>query len=210
MKGAFLSVWVLLFAAGIVLAQSGHGAGEERPCRVPVSKSPDMRGLRLGMGAAELLALFGKGDDAQFRARLEGDNGPPRYGVANATFMVSDYPGAKGFSGVRFVSVNLFDGRLFSFFIQYEGPAQTQLQPWSHVDQLIGKVAKAFDLPGASAWSPTEAQQRKELRCDGFTIAADVGSSCCPALTLESAYPKEQVEVRMRAAEEKAREGFVP
>jgi len=177
---------------------------------VPVSKSPSVRGIRLGMSAAELLALFGRGDDAQLRARLEGDKGPPRYGVESATFNVSDYPGAKGLAGVSSVSVNLFDGRLFSFLLYYEGPPQALIQPWSHVDQLIEKVAKAYSLPGASAWSPADAQERKELSCGEFTVTADISSNCCPVLTLQSAYPREQVEARTRAAREKARENFVP
>ena len=210
MKGTFLPVCVLLFAAGIVPARGGPGPGQERPCRVPVSKSPAVRGLRLGMSTAELLGLFGRGDDAQLRARLEGDKGPPRYGVGSATFTVSEHPGAKGLAGVRSVSVNLFDGRVFSFYIYYDGPPQTLIEPWEHVDQLIEKVAKAYNLPGASAWSPADTHQRKELSCDGFTVTADVGSNCCPTLALQSTYPKEQIEARTRAAREKVREGFVP
>ena len=210
MRGVFLSVLVILFAADIIPARSSPRPGEEKPCRVPVSKSPSVRGLRIGMSAAELLALFGRGDDAQLRARLGGDKGPPRYGVESATFTVSDYPGVKGLAGVSSVSVNLFDGRVFSFFINYAGPSQTLIEPWGHVDQLIDKVAKAYNLPGASAWLPADAQQRKELSCDGFTVIADIGSNCCPTLKLQAAYPKEQVEARARAAQEKAREDFVP
>src|SRR5262249_49010213 len=101
--------------------------------------------------------------------------------------------------------IQLLDERVVSIVVSYPGP------PWNYVDDMVSKVAIAFNLPGVNSWIH-HAPMSKSLKCEGFEIIVTAcgGGTCCSMIGLRVPMIDEQVQQRRAADEEKARREFTP
>ena len=144
---------------------------QEKPsCSLTLAGAPTFNGLRLGMTADEVLALFpGSKDDPPVRADLERP--PSRYGTSSFNLAPDKYGSKDKFAGIRQMTFRLLDGRVSSLRIGYNGPAYAQ------VDGFIAKFSEAANLPKADQWEAYVGMenQLKTLKCTEFEVQAFVG-----------------------------------
>ena len=123
---------------------------------VTMIQSPAVRGIRLGMTAEEVFALFpGSSERLENRRAIEVAERSPYYGIANLYFQPSTYPSPakERFAAIDSVLITLFDGRVTEVRVEYAGPNSSSKSPaWNNVDDFIAKLAEAFALPSAKYW----------------------------------------------------------
>ena len=143
---------------------------EKSACGLDMSQAPVLNGLKLGMSADEVLALFpGIKDDAELRPRLSEP--PSRFGVSSFTIRPSKYESRDKFADVSQVSFIFLDGRISNFTVSYTGPE------WPHVDKFVEKFVQGTGLPAADQWQPFAGMdhQLKTLTCADFEVRVFAG-----------------------------------
>jgi hypothetical protein len=159
MKKALL-IAIALGSVSSAAAQSakpvGSAVGE---CKLKLSQTPAIRGIRLGMTVDQALTLFpGSEKSEDIRARLA----QPNFGGVSTVIYPSNFGSKEKFEGVHSVNLAFLDGELNFFSISYNGPH------WGNDDQFATKVAEALSLPGVEFWKP--ALGGKAIVCDGFDV----------------------------------------
>jgi hypothetical protein len=208
-------------------------------CPLRLDQSPELRGFRMGMTQAAVLA------------RLPGVTieKPDKFGLArlklsiiDTTALVTSSARDKGvqldplapndgsafvldsrrfpaFKGVRKIQMRLIDGRLAYVQISYGDDVK-----WESVDQFVDTISTTLKLP--KEWQVPEdsdgGTQQKELRCEGFVIAANTAGDptdlhAGPELVLQdqaawTAMSKRQTDIveKARREEEDKRKAFKP
>jgi hypothetical protein len=179
-------------------------------CNLTITQSPTVRGIRLGMSAEEVFALFpGSAERMDYKNAMLSAQVPPNYGVARLYFQPAAYPSpAKDrFSGIDSISITLFDGRATEITVTYTGYPKGP--SWLNVDDFITKLSDAFALPGAKDWLQSGGDQSsKTLKCSGFEIrASDLRNG---SMSLSNNSYTETVRQRAVADEERKRREFKP
>lgn len=167
----FFAVVLLIAGAAAVSGQTyDYSAHAQGACTLKLEHSPAVNGLRLGMTAEQVLALFpGSLEDAEVRASLTG---PPRkYGISGFSLRPEKYSSKSKFAGVTQITLTLLDGRVFTLNVNYQGPE------WKHVDEFVTKFSEGTKLPAAHAWEPYVGMetQLKTLKCRDFEINVFAG-----------------------------------
>jgi hypothetical protein len=167
----FFAAGLLLVAASFIPGQSGYSvARAQGACTLTLAQAPDVNGLRLGMKAEEVLALFpGSRADKEVRANLLGPASP--LGLSGLVIMPQRYSSKAKFPRVNSVTLQLLDGRVINLNVTYEGPE------YKHVDEFLGKYLEGKKLPAAHAWEPYVGldTQLKTLNCKGFELKVFAG-----------------------------------
>ena len=167
----FFAVGLLLVSASVVLGQTEYsGAHAQAACTLTLAQAPAVDGLRLGMKAEEVLALFsGSRTDKEVRAQLLSPASP--VGVSGLTIKPERYSSKAKFPRVTAVTLMLLDGRVIKANIGYNGPE------YKHVDEFLGKFLEGKKLPAAHAWEPYVGMdtQLKTLNCKGFELKVFAG-----------------------------------
>jgi hypothetical protein len=190
MKKVSLLSLLLLIACVSAIAQK-KPENKTPGCLLRLDQSPELRGFRLGMTQAAVLA------------RLPGVTveKPDKFGLARLRLTIIDSPSLikssardKGvqpdvlvppnegsgfvldnsrfptFKGVRKMQMRFIEGRLSYLQISYDD--QTK---WDSIDQLIETISTTLKLP--QSWRLPEdsdgSTQLKELRCEGFVMTAN-------------------------------------
>ncbi len=191
-----MNVMRLIGGAVLVLACALTGAAQSGQCALKPGQLPAVRGLRLGMTAAQLKTLYprlvvGAADE---------------FGQARAQFQSEQLAQAEplAFKGVDGLSINLVDGRVVEFGLTYE------LLPWRDLDQFVAKTSEMLGLPGG--WQGDE--NSKTLDCDRVQIRAGRSSwsvgSMSPALNFKEPGAEEVVAARVAKKRERQIESFKP
>lgn len=173
-------------------------------CSLTRAQSPEIRGIRLGMTAEQLLALF---PDEYNRRRIneaiDWSKRPKSYGVGRFDLgSFTQVPDPK-FAGVNYITVEMLDERVTSFHISYRGPE------WNSVDQFVAKLSETLRLPTAS-WEPPAGSQQS-LKCDGFVVDAFVSSeSLQNGVRVQDTSVNGVVSERRQTAKDKERQAFKP
>ena len=179
-------------------------------CNLTITQSPTVRGIRLGMSAEEVFALFpGGAESPENKNAMLSAQVPPNYGVASLYFYLWAYPppSKERFSGIDSISITLFDGRATKISVAYTGYPKGP--SWSTVDDFITKLSDAFALPGAKDWLQSGGDlYSKTLKCSGFEIRASNKGNASMALSNNSY--TETVRQRAVADEERKRREFKP
>jgi len=171
----------------LILCASACSAQESR-CVAKVAELPtpsELRGFRIGMTTAEV------------KARLPKLQSPPadEFGFASLNIFPDHEPRVekdKAFEGVRAISVDFLDGRVFSFWIGYDKTFK-----WQTLDEFASGIIEALKLPGT--WR-TRLRARL-LDCADFTLAViPVGQS--PSLKVTDNAAKDLWERRKAAKED--------
>lgn len=151
-------------------AQPSEAPKQEIPtCGLTLAGAPTINGIRLGMTADELLALFpGSKDDVELKKELAAV-GP----FGNSTFDVrpAKYESKEKFADIKQIVVNLLDGRVSKLNFGYNGPE------YPHVDKFVTKVVEGKGLPQADQWQAYTGMdnQLKILTCKEFEMRVFAG-----------------------------------
>lgn len=148
---------------------SSTASQEKQPCTLKFAGAPVVSGLRLGMTADELLALFpGSKDDTEITASVRGVTS---FGTATVVIRPDRYQSKEKFPGISQITVRLADGRVYEFTVNYNGPA------YSHVDKFVAKFVEGTALPPTDQWDVYVGMdnQMKTLTCAEFEVRAFAG-----------------------------------
>ena len=198
-----------LFALTVILAATFAGFGQPArtqaaQCTLTLAESPNVRGLKLGMGLESVLALFpGARDDEYVQNAISRSKYFPHFGVMSFGLDSRQFGTKEAFTGITLINFVFLDEKLVEYYVQYERPN------WPKLDDFVEKVAGAFQLPAADMWT-TENAYRKNLVCEGFRVQATTRDGN-GALTLRTnAEPLAIQRERRAAAEAQARRDFKP
>jgi len=202
------TVIATLIVAWITIPLYGKVTGRrsaQPKCPATEADSPSVRGLRLGMTIDQVLALF----PAAIK-RKEAKPAIEKAKAANSseTVFISFDPatdsGKQQFVGVDAVSVGTYKGRVVDFSILYLGPT------WKNIDEWIGKISEAFNLPSARDWvaGPDETPN-KVLKCGGIEIEGAIQGGGGSIRIRNTEYLK-GMEEHANAQEEKKKRAFKP
>jgi hypothetical protein len=218
----------------------GQKATEQKPtCTLGINESPELRGFRMGMTQAAVLARLpgvtvGKPDKfglARLRVSTIDSSllikpSPKDKGVqpdisvgpdAGSAF-VADAGRFPALKGVRKLEMRFIDGRLSYLQVTYDDSIK-----WDSIEQFVETVATTLKLP--REWkTPAESDGgtlEKELRCEGFVLSANIGAgsdiNSGPELILQdlaawNAMSKRQIDLTEKAKreEDEKRKAFKP
>ena len=229
MKSTTLTVLLLLIFSSVAFGQGNSKAAPAAKCTLALAQAPALRGLRLGMTQAQVLARFpglslDRADefglsrlrlnliDADLYAtgstvRDRGVQLDIAAGTAEGrsfTVNSSKFPDLKG---VRKIQLRFVDGRLSYVLLGYDDSFK-----WESVDEFAETVSKNLGLPGE--WGvPLDSDRvsrEKELRCDGFLLGATIGGDTTDTrtgaqLSVEDTATTQGIEKRQKDREEKKR-----
>jgi hypothetical protein len=183
-------------------------------CSLTPAQSPAIRGLRLGMSAEELFALFpGGSEDLRKRQQelLVRAMQPPQYGVATLSFSPREFSsGRDRFQGVSGVEVTVFDRRVVRLSVTYSDESWGQDVPvWSN-DAWVAKLSAAFGLPGPEQWEwDARFGSTKVLKCHNFEAGVRNYNNSMFFELHDTTYPAQQ-EQRRKAWREERQKEFKP
>ena len=229
MKSTTLNVLLLLTFSSVAFGQGNSKTAPAAKCTLALAQAPALRGLRLGMTQAQLLARFpglslDRADefglsklrlalidvDLYPKASSNRDRGVQLDITAGTTegrsFTVdsSKFPDLKG---VRKIQLRFVDGRLSYVLLGYDDSFK-----WNSVDEFAETVSKNLGLPGEWRVPPDSdrVSKEKELRCDGFLMGATIGGDTTDTrtggqLSLEDTATTQVIETRKKDREEKKR-----
>jgi hypothetical protein len=151
--------------------QTNNASGQDKPkCQLTLAGAPYIKGLRIGMTADEVLALFpGSKDDAEVRSSLSRP--PSQFGQSSFLVRPEKYESKDKFAGISHITFTLLDGRLANFSLGYNGPE------YSHVDKFVAKFIEGTTLPAADQWEAYVGMDNslKILKCTDFEINVFIG-----------------------------------
>lgn len=144
-------------------------AAAKAPCKLTTAHAPNVGGVKLGLTPEQILAVFpGSAEDAGVKA----DVGRPASQFGSKDFIITPqkFSTKPEFAGVKHIVFNVFDGKVSSFNIGYNGPE------WKNIDDFVNQFAGNHFLPNAESWDPfTGMDKLKTLKCEGFEVAVFAG-----------------------------------
>jgi hypothetical protein len=173
-------------------------------CTLTRAQSPEIRGVRLGLTAEQLLALFP--DDAnrqRINEAIKQSKRADKYGFARFDLQSNTEVRDPRFAGLSYLAIDMLDERVTGFHIGYAGPE------WNSVDQFVAKLSEAVRLPTA-LWEPPQGNQQS-LKCDGFVVDAYVSRGTAQnSVRVQDTSVTQVVSDRRETAKEKERQAFKP
>src|ERR1044071_5394899 len=143
MKQLLVIALLIIGVAAVPAQKEGTAAPDKPVCSLNTGQAPVISGVRLGMTAEQVLALFpGSGEDPEVRS---GVSNVTKFGVSSFAIKPDKYRSKEKFAGVSQISFNLLDGRVSVVNVNYAGPE------FPHVDNFVAKVAEETGLPAADA-----------------------------------------------------------
>lgn len=198
-----LALITILVLATFTFAQTQTPGSPAPRCTLTLAQSPTIRGVKLGMTAEEVLALFpGRSENPTIRAAL--NDAPKAFGVAR--FGVSISRDDKPFDGVNQFDFEFLDNQLTSFYLGYNGPE------WKNVDEFISRLSSSLKMPAVDYWEPHSLETNyKSVKCAGFDVRVAVtpGGSSNYVRVSDPRAPQ-TVTVRQNEVKERARREFKP
>lgn len=191
-----MSILRLIGGALFVFACAVTCAAQGGQCALKGGQLPEVRGLRLGMTAAELKTRY---------PRLEV-GAPDEFGQAKAMLWRDQLAqvDAAAFKGVFGLGLGLLDGRVVEFGLTYEN------LPWKDLAQFVAKTSEALGLP--AAWQGNE--NIMTLDCDRLRLQATRSSysvgSMSPSISFKELGAEEVVAGRVEQKKERQLESFKP
>jgi hypothetical protein len=135
-------------------------------CNLSEANFPSVRGVRLGVTAEQLLALF---PGASKRKEIKDALERAKTSTNEAVYLGFDpADGSKEqFAGVDSISAGLHRSRVADFTVMYGG------QIWTSIDEWVSKLSETLGLPGLQYWVPGPSENpNKVLKCSGIEIEA--------------------------------------
>jgi hypothetical protein len=228
MNKVILSGVLLSLLCSSAFAQK-DSAPPKTKCNLSLDQSPELRGLRLGMTQAAVLARFPgvsiEKPDKFGLARLRLSviesssliKGATREksvqpditaGQAEGTAFVIDSVRFPALKGVRKMQLRFIDDRLSYLGLSYDDAVK-----WESIDQLVETISGTLKLP--NEWqTPADSDgsgQEKELRCEAFALSASTSADptdihAGPELILQDLAAWNAMSKRQNDLVEKARQ----
>jgi hypothetical protein len=193
-----------LLAVPAMSQQSTQQPGESQ-CTAKFAQALSIRGVHLGMSADELFALFPwLAESPNIKSRLENAKEQPNFGVVAFALEPRDNAGKEKLAGISHLQVTLFDNRIVSYYVSYEGPPRGA--EWNDLDEWIAKLSETLNLPGSSEWISTGGS--KALNCEGVRIIAGAGGVGSVSVSTDDW--RKQIKAREKAYQDKKRRDFKP
>jgi len=207
MRRVFLVLLLFSFAVIPIFSQTNNHPPKAAPIKPPEAGPPTIRGLKLGMTADELLAVFHAAND--IRGQLQHANGYPHFGLLQLVLEPGDEATRERFKGIAACFVMFFDGHVSSIFIRYASFPQGA--DWYNIDTLITKFSEAFGLPEASKWEvEPDNDQTKLFKGNGFTVHVSITGGGSVGLYDSVIDGPAQAKERSAAYHEERRRAFKP
>ena len=205
MKRMVVGLCIVAAALMPAYARVERGPQSQAACALTEANSPAVRGIRLGMGADQLAALFpGSAKRREMRDALEKAKASAGSEPVMLIFDPATDGGGERFAGVVSVSARVQGGRVVAFHVFYAGTA------WGSIDEWVGKLAEAYGLPTAARWAAGPGESpNKVLACNGIEVEAALqggGSS----IAVRNTAQLKGADDRTSAAEERKRREFKP
>lgn len=144
---------------------------QDKPkCTLTLASVPVLNGLRLGMTAPEVLALFpGSKEDAAISSALAVP--ADALGTSSLVIRPAKYENKDNFTGISQITFMLLDGRVYNLIVNYNGPQH------SHVDKFVAIFIEGTNLPPADQWEAYVGMdtQMKTLTCADFEVRMFAG-----------------------------------
>lgn len=175
-----LSLILLMACANLIAAQDGKCA--LKLAELPAA--PELRGFRVGMTVEQVKARLPK-----FQLRH-----PDEFGFTSLNIFPDYEPGIDkaAFAGVRTVSLDFLDGRVFLVWIGYDKTFK-----WQTIDEFVSGIGAVLKLP--DAWRSKF--RTRLLDCADFSVAViPVGES--PSLKISDDAARALLDKRKAAREE--------
>jgi len=191
MKKQIIFALLLLIPCSGVIAQKQNESAKPK-CTLGLDQSPELRGFRMGLTQAEVLAklpgvTIEKPDKfGMSRLRLSIIDPKPSIKtaptrdkavqpdalgtLADGSAFILDGSRFPALKGTRKIQMRFIDGRLSYLQVVYSDDVK-----FDSIDQLIDTISAKLKLPGE--WRTPEfsdSDHQKEFRCEGFVITADV------------------------------------
>ncbi len=229
MKPIILNVLLLLAFSSLALGQGNTQSAPATKCTLALAQAPALRGFRLGMNQAQVIARFpGLSLDradalglARLRLTLIDADLYPRSssirdrgvqldiaaGTAEGRSFTVDSSKFPDLKGVRKIQLRFVDGHISYVLVGYDDSFK-----WNSVDEFAQTVSKNLALP--DEWrdgSDSDGYKKdKELRCDGFLMTAGIGGDATDSrtgaqLSLEDTAMTQMIEKRQKEKEEKTK-----
>ena len=205
MKKIVIASLILAWIATAAYARVTGRQPAQPKCRMTEADSPSVRGIRLGMTVDQVLALFPAGlKRKDVRDAVEKAKAAKSSETVYISFNPATDSGNQQFADVAEVSVGTYKGRVVDFSVLYIGPA------WTSIDDWIGKLSEAFNLPSARDWvaGPDETPN-KVLKCGGIEIEGAIQGGGGSIRIRNTEYLK-GMEEHANAQEEKKKRAFKP
>jgi len=176
----------------------------ERPASVEapwmtMAQDRGVSGIKLGMTAAEILALFpGSKDDEGIRSSLARPN---EFGLSNLVIKPQNYSSKADFEGINQIILTLMDGRVSTLYVSYDAPVVKDL------DSEVTKFSKGKKLPPAQSWEVFVGldDQLKTMKCADFKINVFAGGQNVPFNYVQMQDTVAQKKLRQRVVEAERR-----
>jgi hypothetical protein len=171
-------------AALFTLACAIVAVGQESKCTLKLAELPsipELRGFRIGMTPEQIKARLPK---LQLKP-------PDEFGFTSLNVFPDYEPGIDkaAFDGVRTVSLDLLDGRVFSVWIGYNKTFK-----WQTTDEFVAGIAAILIVP--DSWRSKF--RTRLLDCSDFTVAViPVGES--PSIKITDGVAKALLDKRRAA-----------
>ena len=172
-------------------------------CSLTEADSPSVRGLRLGMTAEQVIALFpSSAKNKEMKAALDKAKSTTGSETVYLSFDPSTSTNKEKFAEVGSISVGLYKARVKELDVEYIGAT------WTTVDEWVAKLSETFKLPGLEAWvaGPSE-NPNKVLKCNGIEIEAATQGGGASIRIRDTAYSMRE---GTNAGEERKRREFKP
>lgn len=200
-----VAFFALAFVTMSAISQASNTQRAQTRCNLTDATAPNVRGIQLGMGAQQLLAMFpGIAKTKEMKEAIEKAKSTTGGEATYLGFDPATDGDAKQFAGVESVAAGFYKARLVDFSVQYGGAT------WKTVDAWIAKLSETFKLPGARNWvlGPNEAPN-KVLKCNGILIEAAIHGGSASIRMRDTEYVTD-IEERTKAADEKKRQDIKP
>lgn len=177
----------LALALILLITCAVETTAQENKCSLKLAELPaaaELRGFRVGMTIEQVRARVPK---IQLRPADE-------FGFTSHNIFPDYEPGIDkaSFEGVRTVSLDFLDGRVFSIWVGYDKSFK-----WQTLDEFVSGMAGALKLP--NSWRSK--LRTRLLDCSDFTVAViPVGES--PSIKISDNAAKELLDKRQAAKEE--------
>lgn len=195
MRSPLVGAAFLLLALQVSAFRAPEASAQGGACGLNAGQSPRLRGLRLGMTAAQLSERYPR------LPALRADE----FGQVKTTVGGLKDIDEAAFEGVEGVEVNFVDDRLVEFALHYKGV------PFDSMEQFMAQLHESLKLPGA--WVG-EGYAPRKLTCQGFEVQAGASSYgvhwMTPYIRLREPRAEDVVAKRAEEKRERQRRAFKP
>jgi hypothetical protein len=205
MKQLTAIAFVVVLLTVPAISQQATQQQSNSKCTAKFAQAFSIRGVHLGMSADELFTLFpDTANNESNRRTIEDAKIPPKFGQAYFHVKPGGNVTKEKLAGISSIFVELFDNRIVSYSVSYEGPPNGP--KWDNVDDWIAKLSETLKLPDTSEWVPRDGA--KVLNCEGIRIQATTNRNGSIWVIKDDWLP--ELRGREKAYEEQKRREFKP